>query len=80
MAKEQDFNPRTAVAKYMEPTVREKRTQAEIEEKAQKLADEKIEEFGHYARGRQRGIHSSRPKPRQSATDVGRERSGRGRR
>ena len=46
MAKEQDFNPRSAVTKYMEPTVREKRTQAEIEEKAQKLADKKIADMG----------------------------------
>ena len=46
MTKEQDFNPRTAVAKYMEPTVREKKTQAEIETKAQELADKKIKDMG----------------------------------
>lgn len=46
MTKEQDFNPRTAVAKYMEPTVREKKTQAEIETKAQELADKKLKDMG----------------------------------
>lgn len=46
MAKEKDFNPRTAVTKYMEPTVREKATQAEIEKRAQELADKKIKEMG----------------------------------
>jgi hypothetical protein len=46
MAKEQDFNPRTAVAKYMEPTVREKKTEAEVEKRAQELADKKLKDMG----------------------------------
>lgn len=46
MAKEQDFNPRTAVAKYMEPTVRQKKTDAEVEKRAQELADKKVAEMG----------------------------------
>lgn len=46
MTKEQDFNPRTAVAKYMEPAIREKQTQAEIEKKAQELADQKLKAMG----------------------------------
>lgn len=46
MTKEHDFNPRTAVAKYMEPTVREKKTAEEIERKATELAQKKIQEMG----------------------------------
>jgi hypothetical protein len=46
MSKEQDFNPRTAVAKYMEPTVREKKTAAEVERLATERADKIIAERG----------------------------------
>jgi hypothetical protein len=46
MSKEQDFNPRTAVAKYMEPTIRDKKTASEIERLAQERADKIIAERG----------------------------------
>jgi hypothetical protein len=46
MSKEKDFNPRTAVTKYMEPVLREKKTAAEIERLAQERADKIIVERG----------------------------------
>src|ERR1700677_1305371 len=38
MARENDFNPRSAVTKYMKPLVEEKATQAKIKVEAEKLA------------------------------------------
>jgi hypothetical protein len=64
MSKEQDFNPRTAVAKYMEPTVREKKTAADIERLAEERANKIIAERGglpgggsegHFPTGEARG-------------------------
>ena len=64
MSKEQDFNPRTAVAKYMEPTLREKKTAAEVERLATERADKIVAERGgmpgggsegHYPTGTARG-------------------------
>ena len=46
MAKEQDFNPRSAMTKYMEPVVREKKTAAEIERLAEERAQKIIAERG----------------------------------
>lgn len=64
MAKEQDFNPRSAVTKYMEPVVREKKTAAEVERLAEERAQKIIAERGglpgggsegHYPTGEARG-------------------------
>ena len=64
MSKEKDFNPRTAVEKYMEPTVREKKTAADIERLAEERANKIIAERGglpgggsegHFPTGEARG-------------------------
>lgn len=64
MAKEKDFNPRSAVTKYMEPVVREKKTAAEVERLAEERAQKIIAERGglpgggsegHYPTGEARG-------------------------
>lgn len=64
MTKEKDFNPRSAVTKYMEPAIREKKTAEEIEKKAQERADKIIAERGgmpgggsegHFPTGEARG-------------------------
>ena len=46
MTKEKDFNPRSAMTKYMEPVVREKKTAAEIERLAEERAQKIIAERG----------------------------------
>lgn len=46
MTKEKDFSPRSAVAKFMEPKLSAKKAAAEIEEKAQKRAQEILKERG----------------------------------
>lgn len=64
MSKEGDFNPRTAVTKYMKPVVDEKKTASEIERLAQERADKIIAERGgmpgggsegHFPTGEARG-------------------------
>lgn len=64
MAKEKDFNPRSAMTKYMEPTIRDKKTAAEIERLAEERANKIIAERGgmpgggsegHFPTGEARG-------------------------
>ena len=57
MSKEQDFNPRTAVAKYMDPTVREKKTAAEVERLAEEKAAKIIAERGGLPGGGSEGSY-----------------------
>jgi hypothetical protein len=64
MSKEKDFNPRSAVTKYMEPLLREKKTAAEVERLADERAAKIIAERGglpgggsegHFPTGEARG-------------------------
>lgn len=57
MAKEKDFNPRSAVTKYMEPVVRDKKTAAEIERLATERADKIIAERGGMPGGGSEGTY-----------------------
>ena len=57
MSKEKDFNPRTAVAKYMEPTIRDKKTAADIERLAEERAAKIIAERGGLPGGGSEGSY-----------------------
>lgn len=57
MAKEKDFNPRSAVTKYMEPVVREKKTAADIERLAEERAQKIIAERGGLPGGGSEGSY-----------------------
>jgi hypothetical protein len=57
MTKEKDFNPRSAVTKYMEPIVREKKTAAEIERLAEERAAKIIAERGGMPGGGSEGSY-----------------------
>jgi hypothetical protein len=56
MSKEQDFNPRSAVTKYMEPTIRDKKTAAEVERLAEERAAKIIAERGGLPGGGSEGF------------------------
>ena len=57
MTKEKDFNPRSAVTKYMEPVVREKKTAAEVERLAEERANKIIAERGGLPGGGSEGSY-----------------------
>ena len=57
MTKEKDFNPRSAMTKYMEPVIREKHTAAEIERLAEERAHKIIAERGGMPGGGSEGSY-----------------------